>query len=165
MPGKPKIIYYSRTGHSRHLAEDLARRLEGTLCELSTRRYRWPVLGAVAAGRDALLGVAPEVSGLDELPEADDLIVLVGPVWAGRPAAPLLPVIKRLSKTEHRVAIALTCGDPRNDDAAITKAREHLGREFVSQSIMCSNRQNWLLDNIDARRFALECNAGVDWQG
>ncbi len=165
MSNAPLIIYYSRDGHSEKLAEDLATNMGAELCQITTHKYAPSVFGWLAAGRDALLGRSPKVSGLDELPPEDRLIVLVGPVWAGRPAAPLNTVIRMLKPTKHRVAMALTCGDPKAKEAPLDMAEKMLGRAFVSRSVLCSATENWLLDSDHRRRFALDCNIGLEWQG
>lgn len=165
MNENPVVIFYSRSGHSKRFAENLAEKLEGELFEISTASYRWPLLGWITAGRDSLRGHAPTVTGVPELTDEQRLIVLVGPVWAGRPAAPLNTILDRLKQTKHAVAMGLTCGSKSPPENCLEYAEQRLGRPLVSSVVVCSANENWLMDNVRTRRFALECNTGVEWQG
>ena len=160
-----QIICYSRTGHSRHLADQLADTMGGGVHVAATGRYGVPFLGWLSAGRDALRGHAPPLSGLGDMPDDSDPIVIVGPVWAGQPAAPLNTVADHLRGTGHRVAAALTCGDKSEDDRPLDILAERLGQPLVAR-LMLSNRaaaSGQALSRI--KRFAQMCKTGEEWQG
>jgi len=78
------VVYYSRTGKTRMVAEKLAALLGADLEEITERKRRGGPLGFLGACRDAFFGgrgdlmAAPATEGRQ--------IVLVGtPVWAGGP--------------------------------------------------------------------------------
>lgn len=135
------VVTYSKTGHSRRVADRVAQGLGVTPLEVTTPRYTWPVLGYVAAGRDAMRGVAAPIHQTLDLP-SDGTVLLVGPVWAGTPAAPLVTVLDALAAGDQRVAVILTCGDPEEKTGPIDKVAARLGRPLVASLVISNEAQN-----------------------
>ena len=107
---KTLVAYFSWTGHTRQVAEEIAAALDAdveTIREVNARsgwtayiRSIWEVLTArlvpiVAPGKD---------------PAAYDLVVLGTPVWAGRMSSPLRAYITRQTASLSRIAVFCTEG-------------------------------------------------------
>jgi hypothetical protein len=99
---KTLVLYYSYTGHTRKLAEELAARENAALLELQTPR-RVSKFKAYALGcPGALSGRAWEILPLEKNLEDYDRLILLSPVWAGNPPPPvnaalaLLPAGKQI---------------------------------------------------------------------
>ena len=154
----PAIIVYSKSGHSRLVAEHLANGLGITPFEVTTPKYTWPVLGWFAAGRDSFRAKSAPLDQTLDLPQGG-LVVLVGPVWVGRPATPLNTVLAELKTGQQDVAVLLTCGDPKEDASPIDKVAERLGRPLKASMVLSNGAQSTPegLARIDA--FAAECLA------
>ncbi|MFZ4397620.1 MAG: flavodoxin family protein, partial [Kiritimatiellia bacterium] len=80
---KTLVVFYSRTGHTRKVAEKLAGLLGAETEELiESGKDRAGVLGFMKAGRDAMLKRAVELASVTKDPASFDLVVLGSPVWA-----------------------------------------------------------------------------------
>lgn len=153
-----KIFVYSKTGHSRRVAEHLGTRLGVAPSEITTARYTWPVLGWIAAGRDGMQGRAAPLEQPLDLP-GRGLIVLVGPVWAGGPAAPLNTATDALKDGQQDVAALLTCGDPKQDAGPIDKMEARLGRPLKALLVLSNAAQDTSDGKARIDRFVAECIA------
>ena len=77
------VVYYSRTGHTRKVAEKLAGLLGAETEELiEPGKERGGVLGFMKAGRDAMLKRTVELAPAKKDPASFELVVLGSPVWA-----------------------------------------------------------------------------------
>lgn len=101
------VTYYSKTGNTRKVAEEISRVLGGDLDEIKDSK-NWEGPSRILSGSlSALLKRKTEIStGKD--PSGYDLVVVGTPVWAGRPA----PAVRTyLSKNKlNKVAFFCTCG-------------------------------------------------------
>ena len=61
--------------------------MEGHLQIVTTRWYHWPFLSWLTAGRDGWREASAPLNEDVHMPSPDGLVVEVGPVWAGKPAA------------------------------------------------------------------------------
>ena len=107
---KVLVVYYSRTGTTRKVAEAVARKLDCDLEELVDTKKRSGALGLIGAGADAHRKKLTVLGELECDPAAYELVVVGTPVWAGT----MTPAI-RTYLTEHKeglpqVAFFLTTG-------------------------------------------------------
>ena len=77
------VAYYSRSGLTRNLAENIAKTLDADLDEITDEKKRSGIFGWLKAGRDAFLEKKTDIN-YDKNPDSYDLIVIGTPVWAGR---------------------------------------------------------------------------------
>ena len=140
-PSTTLICVYSKTGHSRRAAEHLGNRFGIAPFEVTTKRYGWPVLGWIAAGRDGMWGRA---APLEQSPDLlnDGMVVLVGPVWAGGAAGPLNSMIDILATGEQDVAVLLTCADPKEQIGPLNKIADRLGRPLTAKMVLSNDAQD-----------------------
>ena len=125
--GKPiLVVYYSMSGTTRRLAEALAKSLDADLDEIREPRARRGLIGVMRAMVDALLRREPGIL----LPTLDPLryrmLVLGGPVWAGRLAAPVRSYARQHAARARNVALFCTEGG-RGGEAAIAELRRLVG--------------------------------------
>ncbi|MBV2358685.1 hypothetical protein KUH32_02780 [Thalassococcus sp. CAU 1522] len=128
---EPIILFYSRSGHSQQLAVALGAALQTPPVRLGARFYGLPALGWLLAGLDGGRGAEPRLR--EPLPdiEPDALVILIGPVWADGPAAPLNTVAALLRPRGNPVAAILTAAGPDSPDKALTALQARLGRGLV----------------------------------
>lgn len=165
MAERPEIICYSRTGHSRHLADQIVIALKGSLQVVTTPKYGWPIVGWFSAGQDGIRGAAAPLNETLRLPGRRGLAVLVGPVWVAKPAAPLNTVIDQLKGTHTRVAAALACGQRKQDPAPLDVIEQRLGRALVAGLVIANPQNVDLAESAALKRFVVDCQSGVEWLG
>lgn len=119
MSGRTLIAYYSMSGNTERLAGELRAAL-GPGADLEPIREPRPRRGALGALRgmlDSLFRRTPPIEPAAHDPAAYDLLVLGGPVWAGRIAGPVRSYVQRLGEKVPRVAFFCTLGGHGADSA------------------------------------------------
>ena len=79
---KTLVVYYSRTGHTRKLGNEIAAALEADVEELKDDVSRSGPVGFVKSGREAKAGTLVNLDPLSHEPSSYDLAVIGTPVWA-----------------------------------------------------------------------------------
>jgi flavodoxin len=98
------VIFFSRSGTTLRLANDIASRLGCPIGEITEPNPRKGAIAYMRSGYEALAGRLPEIQKIPcNLPEYP-LIVLGTPVWAGHVASPV-----RSFLTQHRNEIGTLC--------------------------------------------------------
>ncbi|RYG97925.1 MAG: flavodoxin family protein [Alphaproteobacteria bacterium] len=100
------VVYYSNTGNTRRIAEQIAAGLGAELAEVTCERYlRW--YGPAAMAWDIFTRHIPMVDVVAPAHAEYDVVVFGGPVWAARPAPPILALAGRWPTA--RKALFVTC--------------------------------------------------------
>ncbi|MGD6810071.1 MAG: flavodoxin family protein [Candidatus Bathyarchaeia archaeon] len=111
------VVYYSRTGKTRFVAETIASQLGADLEEIVDLKNRQGKLGWILAGKDASRKSLTEIASLTKAPAAYDLIVIGTPIWAWSPTPAVRTYIKQNSLSGKMVALFYTSdGDIRQAD-------------------------------------------------
>src|SRR3989338_8550287 len=79
---KALIVYYSRTGTTKKVAEELADRLKADKEEIIDKKNRKGPIGYMIAGKDAMRKKLTKINELKKNPENYDLLVIGTPIWA-----------------------------------------------------------------------------------
>ena len=104
------VAYYSRTGHTRWLAERLAERLGATLCPITEPRKGSGLLWYCKAALDALLGREAAIDAAPVDPAQFDLILVGTPVWCWHLSPPVRSFARRYRASGRRFAFFCTMG-------------------------------------------------------
>jgi flavodoxin len=80
---KALVVFYSRTGTTKQIAEELAQSLNCDSEELIDTKKRSGPLGFVAAGRDATQKKLTKLADIKHDPSLYDMVILGTPIWAG----------------------------------------------------------------------------------
>ncbi|MBB5206541.1 flavodoxin family protein [Chiayiivirga flava] len=127
------IVYFSRTGVSRRVAEELRTLLGVSHCDIEAVREVHPGRdGRLRRAFDALTGNLPGVHPRELHPWRYTLVVVGGPVHAGLPAAPLRSFVRGLALHGSEVALFLV-GGRRPRMRAFADLQRHLGRTPLAQ--------------------------------
>ena len=109
---KTLVVYYSRTGHTEHLAQEIARR-----CHADLDRIRDPdgadrggLWGYLRSAWQAACGATPAIRPTTRDPGGYDLVVIGTPVWNWHLAAPVRSYARRHAGRFRRVAFFCTEG-------------------------------------------------------
>jgi flavodoxin len=79
---KTGIVFYSRTGTTKKVAEELAKKLDATLIEVIDNKDRKGPIGYIKAGRDAMKKHLTGIQHEDIDISSFDTIIIGTPVWA-----------------------------------------------------------------------------------
>lgn len=125
-PSRSVVISYSYTGNNDALATELAGAIGAEHRRIAERGNR----SMMRIVLDVLLrrspGVEVDLSGIC----ATDRVILVGPVWMGKVAAPFRRLLPELGKRGSQVAYVTVCGGADGANAGLgTDLRTQLGRD------------------------------------
>lgn len=99
------ILYYSKTGNSKFLAEKLAEELEGSKLKRIIPRINGLFLIFLLSALK--IGVGGRVSR-EDIGDCDE-VVIIGPIWGGLLISPLRSTIKKCVKASRSIHFAITC--------------------------------------------------------
>lgn len=117
MARRTLIAYYSMTGNTRKIADELRTAMGADCEEIHEPRTRHGVSGMLRAMVDTLARREPAIDPVLRDPLDYDLLVLGGPVWAGRIAAPVRTYAHRYGALAPEVAFFCTEGGRGSDSA------------------------------------------------
>lgn len=103
---KSLVLYYSRTGNTRFVAEETARLLKADCEQIAENKHRAGALGYIAAAKDAFMRRNAEIRPLKSDIQAYELVVIGQPVWSFN----MVPAVRSLLR-KHRLCrkVALFC--------------------------------------------------------
>lgn len=104
------VVFFSRSGHTREVAQAIARRIDAPIEELLDPTPRGGVLGYARCSRDATLARAPAIAPLGHDLSRYELVIVGTPVWNASPSAPVRAFFARERARLPRVAFFLTHG-------------------------------------------------------
>jgi flavodoxin len=109
--GKTLIAYYSRNGHTKKVATDIAKTLGADIDEIIDLKDRSGIKGWLVAGKDAFTR-KPTIIRFKKPLEKYDCLIIGTPVWAGRPT----PAVRKYleNKMPRKVAFFCTYGGSPN---------------------------------------------------
>ena len=116
---KTLVVYYSRTGKTKLVAEKVAAELKAEIEEIIDLKNRSGRFGFLKAGYDAPRGNETEIGETQKAPSDFDLIIIGTPVWNSRPASAIKTYLTRNDLSGKKVAIFCT-----NDGMGKEKAVE-----------------------------------------
>ncbi|WP_020648790.1 flavodoxin family protein [Solimonas variicoloris] len=103
------VVFYSRSGHTRRLAQLLAVRLDADLDEIHELNPRRGLLGLARCLYDVLFGREPPITAATEPPQTYARVIVGGPVWADHVAGPVRSYLTRHADELRRVAFFCSC--------------------------------------------------------
>ncbi len=101
------IAYYSRTGVTRNVAEQLAALLDADLEEIREAKNRSGVLGLLGAGRDSTLKREAELTSEHNV-EGRKTVVVGMPLWVFKPPPAVRSYLKKVSLAGKKVCAFCT---------------------------------------------------------
>ena len=103
-PGAVLLVYYSRSGHTRRLAEQIAEHCGADIEEIVDRVGRRGVLGYLRSMFEALLRIPAPIEPNLRSPRNYDTVIVGSPVWAGQVPSPVRSYLRRNRGRFRRVA-------------------------------------------------------------
>jgi flavodoxin len=107
---KTLIVYHSRTGHTRRVAQLLAGRLGASLEEIRIVQPLDGLPGYVACAIESMAGLAPALRPMRLKPADHDLVIVGTPVWFWNVSSPVRSWLEKSGHRGKRFAFFCTMG-------------------------------------------------------
>lgn len=107
---KTLVVFFSRSGHTRRIAQALAQRLNAELEDLSVVQPREGPIGYAQSALEALAMMAPAIDPPLHDGSGHELVVIGSPVWCWSLASPVRSWLLRAQLQHARVAFFCTMG-------------------------------------------------------
>jgi len=149
--GKALVVYYSRTGTTKQVAEAIAGGLRAELEEIVDTKSRKGMLGFVAGGKDACLSKLTVIEEARSDPSAYDLVVIGTPVWASSVTPAIRTYMMRCKDALPGVAFFLTTGGT-GIDRTFKQMAELCGKEPIARLALTTKevRKGQAADKVEA---------------
>ena len=139
---KALVVYYSRTGNTKQVAEMIAGELKADLEELVDKKGRRGLLGYLRSGRDAVRDKTTELKPLQRQSSDYDLIFVGTPVWASRPAPAVRAFLESQDLSGKKVALFCTMAS-RGEEATFSTMRTLFPQaEVAGQLAVAMKKEN-----------------------
>ena len=131
---KSLVVYYSRTGNARFVAQTIAAEIGADIEEVIDLKKRSGVLGFLSGGSDARRGKETKIASTTKSPADYDLIIVGTPVWAGRPSPAITTYLKKNDLSGKKVAVFFTQGGKKPQVRAIDQTKALIpNSNFIGQ--------------------------------
>jgi len=132
-----KVVYFSKTGNSKRVAEKIGSKLACDVIEITDNKNWKGIIGFLKGGYYASTKKDVEIKVPKNLDDADELIV-VSPLWASGVA----PAIKSFLKTTtlNKVHLVVT--------STGSMVKERSGFKSVSDVVKKNNNEEIVIDNL-----------------
>lgn len=107
---KSLVVYYTRTGNARFVAETIAAEIGADAEEVIDMKKRSGVLGYLSGGKAARQGKETQIAPSKKSPADYDLIIVGTPIWAARPTPAVTTYLKKNNLSGKKVAVFFTQG-------------------------------------------------------
>lgn len=104
------VVYYTRSGNTRILANEISRELQCDIEEIRTPHSYSGFLGYQRAFFHAVFKKKPVIRQLNKNPTDYDLVIIGSPFWAGLIPGPIRTFLDRYKTDFNNVAFFLTQG-------------------------------------------------------
>ncbi len=132
-PKKVLVVYYSRTGHTKKAAEEIARALNAGIEQLIDKKDRGGAGGYIIAGKDAARENPAEIEPVRNDPSKYDLVVLGTPVWAWNMTPAIRAYVTAHGKTFRNIAIFTFAGGTKSG-RIVEKIETLAGKKAVASA-------------------------------
>jgi flavodoxin len=154
------VVYFSRDGHTRHIAQEIAQAYSADLEQIRTLGNRRGLLGYVRCALEALLGIEPALHRDMQRLERYGLVIIGTPIWFWNIASPVRAWVARHRAELPRVALFCTYGGSGATKVFADLERLCGGRAVATLALtegQCADEDHM----AQVRRFAADCERDV----
>lgn len=131
------VVYYSRTGVTRKVAEYIAKQLGADIEEIIDMKKRSGIWGFLIGGRDALKRKETKISEIKKDPSKYDLVITGSPVWAGN-MAPAIRTYLNKSKPDIKSSAFFATSGGLTQEKIFNEVRSLLDKDIISLIGICT---------------------------
>ena len=152
--GRTVVVYYSRFGATATIARTIAQSLACELREIRSRRRRsWLVMGF-----GSVFNIRYRIEPMDFDFTGCGLVVLCSPIWASKPACPVMTFLDsaKLQGTRSALVFSTRGGGVERTVDAMKGILETRGSQVIASESIATRRVPEDMLRARAREFALE---------
>ncbi len=131
MPKKILVVYYSRTGTTKKIAEIIAQKLNSDLEEIKSAKNYRGIWGYLMAGREAMLKKSIDLAPVVKNPADYDLAVIGTPVWAGNISSPVRAYLTQNKNNLKNIACFCVMGGS-GDERTLAEMENIFGQKPIA---------------------------------
>lgn len=125
------IVYYSRTGVTKKVAEILQQKLNCDSEEIISVKDRKGPIGYMISGREAMQGTLAEIKPIISNPADYELVIVGTPVWAFTMSSPTRTFLTEQKDKLKKVAFLVTMGGS-GQEKTYKKMAEIIGQQPIA---------------------------------
>lgn len=129
------VVYYSRGGNTRKVAEELSKELKCDIEEIQDTVNRSGPIGWLNSGRQASTKALTKLQPIKNDPAKYDLVIIGTPVWAAHVSTPVRTYITDNKDKLKKVAFLVTEGS-RGDDTTVKDMEEISGKKAAGTLVV-----------------------------
>ena len=129
------VVYYSRTGHTEQIAEQVSQAIDGDVEPLEEASGRSGAWGYLRSAYEALVHRVVPLGALKYDPHPYDLVIVGTPVWNMSVSSPVRSYLQAYRDRLNAVAFFATCGGQGADRAFGQMARV-CGRDPIATLVV-----------------------------
>ncbi|MBU1030761.1 MAG: flavodoxin [Nanoarchaeota archaeon] len=107
---KAIVVYYSKTGVTKKIANEIARNMNCDVEEITDDIKRSGFLGYFRCGREAMKKIVPRINSLKKNISSYDLVIIGTPVWGWNISSPVRGFLHHYKNSFSNVAFFCTMG-------------------------------------------------------
>ena len=146
------VVYFSRTGHTRTIAKQLAAKLDASVEEIFDPTRRAGFFGYQRSGFQAFFRRLPPIAPSVHNPREYDLVVIGTPVWDMSLSAPVRAYLRRHHAELPRLAFFCTCGGV-GGERAFAQMSEECGQQPIATMVLTERELTTSAVPISIARF------------
>ena len=128
---KRLVVFYSRTGTTKKIAQEISRALKADVEEIIDTKNRSGALGYILAGKDATQEKTAEIMPLERDARKYDLVIIGTPVWAWNMTPAVRAYLKQNKDKIKKAAFFCTEGGS-GAEVTFKKMHEIIGKKPIS---------------------------------
>lgn len=136
---KALIVYYSRDGHTKKIAELISKNLDCDIEEIKDNQAHKGATGYIKGAFESLIGIGSSIIVPNKDPIHYDITIIGTPVWASAPSSPIIAYADQNRNNFRKIACFATC-----KSSGAEKACEKIGKIAGKNSVA-----NLTLDSSD----------------
>lgn len=138
------VVYYSRTGTTKKLAQILAEKINADLEEIKGQEDRSGLKGYLKSGKEAAKKELPNIQASKKKVENYDLVIIGTPVWVGTIASPVRTYIVNSLGNFNEVAFFTTQGSSKKQKVfkemeKLMEKKSIAGLQLCTKDVMNDN--------------------------
>jgi flavodoxin len=133
-PKKVLVVYYSRTGTTKLVAEELAQKLNADIEVIVDKKNRNGVMGYLKAARAAKNEYISELEDSKTDPKKYDLVIVGTPIWAWNVSTPVRTYLVKYKDMLPAKLAFFTTASGTKPDKIIAKMESITGKKAVAST-------------------------------